>query len=158
MGHWIAVLQIGDGFIVVRPNPGNYQLLFKPDKGEFANQTTFVTADHAAEDMQVVVLEASPVFICAATDGLERVAIRFSDWAPYAPFFQPFEDYLTETPDPEQNPDYLEQFLTSERLNARTTDDKTMLLAQLIPVVNRNDYSDLHQNPAISDPHSTHSQ
>ena len=44
------------------------------------------------------------------------------------PFFQPLEDYLTNAEDPEQESEYLEQFLDSEQLNQRTNDDKTILL------------------------------
>ncbi len=127
---WVMAMQIGDGFIVMRPQHQDYQLLFQPDKGEFANQTTFVTSSSALAAMQVRVITAPQSFICAATDGLERVAIRLSDWAPFPPFFQPLEEYLAETPHPESEDKYLMQFLTSDRLNTRTDDDKTLLLCR----------------------------
>ena len=125
---WLGAMQVGDGFIVVRSQSSeDYQLLFTPDKGEFVNETTFITSTHALEEMQVKVM-SSPRFIAAATDGLEKVAIRFIDWKPFSPFFKPFEEYLQETGDPEQDDQYLLAFLDSERLNARTDDDKTLLL------------------------------
>jgi hypothetical protein len=127
--QWIVAMQIGDGFIVIRPQHQEYQLLFQPDKGEFANQTTFVTSATALAEMQVRVVAAPQAFICAATDGLERVAIRLSDWQAFPPFFKPLEEYLAETAQPEQEDDYLISFLTSDRLNDRTDDDKTLLLA-----------------------------
>ncbi len=127
--QWIAAMQIGDGFIVVRESRQKiYQLLFPPDKGEFINETTFVTSDNALDKMQVDVLAGEQEFICAATDGLERVAVRMSDWSPFAPFFQPLEDYLWETSNHEQEDEYVKSFLESERLNARTDDDKTLVL------------------------------
>jgi serine/threonine protein phosphatase PrpC len=125
---WMAALQVGDGFIVMRSPQSNYQLLFQPDKGEFANQTTFVTSANVLNDMQVRILPERPVFICAASDALERVAIRLSDWTPFPPFFKPLEEYLTETPNPQQNDEYVISFLESERLNQKTDDDKTLLL------------------------------
>lgn len=127
--HWLGAMQIGDGFIVVRSQDADdYQLLFPPDKGEFANETTFITSKNALEEMQVTVIEQPQKFICASTDGLEKLAIRFSDWQPFKPFFQPLEEYLQETAIPEDEDEYIRNFLTSERLNARTDDDKTLLL------------------------------
>lgn len=136
---WLAAMQIGDGFMVVRygraegqgvPASAEYQLLFEPDRGEFANQTTFVTAASALATMQVRVVGQPPLFIAAATDGLERVALRLKDWAPFAPFFRPLEEYLWETPQPEADDAYLMSFLTSERLNQKTDDDKTLVLCR----------------------------
>jgi Protein phosphatase 2C len=128
--QWIMAMQIGDGFIVICPQHQDYQLLFQPSKGEFANQTTFVTSSTALAEMQVRVIAAPQAFICAATDGLERVAIRLSDWQPFPPFFNPLAEYLDETAIPEQQDEYLMQFLTSDRLNTRTDDDKTLLLCR----------------------------
>jgi hypothetical protein len=146
--EWIAAMQIGDGFIVVRCSMPlrqgvlandftmtgkDYHLLFQPNKGEYANQTTFVTSAAALQEMQVRVLLAQQNFICAATDGLERVAIRIKDWTPFPPFFQPLEEYLEEISDPEQEDAYLIDFLESDRLSDRTDDDKTLLLCLYHP-------------------------
>ncbi|WP_448563823.1 PP2C family serine/threonine-protein phosphatase [Trichothermofontia sp.] len=128
--HWLAAMQIGDGFIVVRSPGQPYHLLFQPDKGEFANQTSFLTSPGAIAAMQVRLWTDTPLFICAATDGVERVAIRFQDWTAFPPFFQPLEAYLEETQSPEPEDRYLMDFLTSDRLNARTDDDKTLLLCR----------------------------
>jgi len=124
----VAAMQIGDGFIVVRCRASEPQLLFQPDKGEYINQTTFVTSANALEAMRVRVYLGQQEFICAATDGLERVAIRMSDWTPFAPFFRCLEAYLQESRDPEQEDEYLMSFLASDRLNVYTEDDKTLLL------------------------------
>ncbi|MEH2248319.1 PP2C family serine/threonine-protein phosphatase [Nostoc sp.] len=125
---WVAAMQIGDGFIVLRSQESEYQLLFQPDKGEFINETTFITSTNAVKDMQVEVISEKQEFICASTDGLEKVAIRLSDWKPFSPFFKPFEEYLHNTVNPEKEDKYLIDFLNSERLNSRTDDDKTLLL------------------------------
>lgn len=126
--EWLVAMQIGDGFLVLGLDDKNYQMLFQPDKGEFANQTTFVTSSDAIEMMQVHILQGKQRFICASTDGLEKVAIKMSNWVPFFPFFKPLEEYLYETSDPEHEDDYIESFLNSERLNAKTDDDKTLLL------------------------------
>ena len=126
--NWVAAMQIGDGFIVVRPEQEEPQLLFSPDKGEYINETTFVTSANALDRMRVCVHSGKQEFICASTDGLERLAIRMSDNTPFAPFFQPLEEYMQELGNPEQEDEYLMKFLDSDRLNARTDDDKTLLL------------------------------
>ncbi|MBD2770990.1 PP2C family serine/threonine-protein phosphatase [Iningainema tapete] len=126
---WIAAMQIGDGFLVFRlHNDPSYQLLFHPDKGEFINETTFITSSNVLETMQVQTIAGSQRFICASTDGLENVCINLRNWLPFEPFFQPLENYLEQTNNPEQDKQYLIQFLESERLQSRTNDDKTLLL------------------------------
>ncbi|MEH1941571.1 MAG: PP2C family serine/threonine-protein phosphatase [Nostoc sp.] len=125
---WVAAMQIGDGFIVVHSQESEYQLLFQPDKGEFINETTFITSTNAVKEMQVEVISEKQEFICASTDGLEKVAIRLSDWKAFSPFFKPLEQYLHELVNPEEEDKYLIEFLNSERLNSRTDDDKTLLL------------------------------
>jgi len=127
----ITAMQIGDGFLAVRPVDGDLQLLFTPDKGEYINETTFITSSNAFEEMQVKVLEKPCSFICASTDGLEKVAINFKDWQPFPPFFNPLEEYMKETVETHEDDQYIIDFLNSERLNARTNDDKTLLLALL---------------------------
>ncbi len=124
----IVAMQIGDGFLVIRSEDSDYQSVFHPDKGEYINETSFITSNHALETLQVRVIEQPIAFICAATDGLEKVAIRYRDWTAFSPFFQPLEMFLAETEEPEANANYLEDFLHSERLNQKTQDDKTLLL------------------------------
>ncbi|MGB8698283.1 MAG: PP2C family serine/threonine-protein phosphatase [Thermosynechococcaceae cyanobacterium] len=127
--HWLVAMQIGDGFIVTRSREATFQLLFRPDKGEFINQTTFVTSAPAIAEMQVGVIAEPPQFICAASDAFERLALRFSDWTPHPPFFKPLEEYLLETPVPAEDDTYIINFLKSEYLNHHTDDDKTLLLS-----------------------------
>jgi hypothetical protein len=126
--NWVAAMQIGDGFILLRSDPeASYRLLFQPDKGEFINETIFVTTPQAMDYISVGVERAETPFVCAATDGLERVAIRLHDWQPFEPFFRPFEACLNQLPTQGEQDAYLKAFLESERLNAKTDDDKTLL-------------------------------
>ncbi len=122
----LVAMQIGDGFIVVETAEVELELLFRPSKGEYINETCFVTSPNALDQMQVRVCSERPQFVCAATDGLEKVAIRFQDWLPFSPFFQPLVACLQSSP--AEATAYLQTFLSSERLNARTDDDKTLLL------------------------------
>ena len=124
---WLAAMQVGDGFIVFKPVGGDYQLLFQPDKGEYINETTFVTASNALQDIQIRVLAKPVAFICMATDGVEKVSVNYTNWEPFPPFFQPLEEYLQQTENPLDED--LKEFLEREDLNKLTTDDKTLLLA-----------------------------
>uniref|UniRef100_B8HU32 PPM-type phosphatase domain-containing protein n=1 Tax=Cyanothece sp. (strain PCC 7425 / ATCC 29141) TaxID=395961 RepID=B8HU32_CYAP4 len=124
--NWMAAMQIGDGFLVIGTAERDYELLFQPAKGEYINETCFVTSAAALEQMQVKVHGSCPQFICAATDGLEKVAIRLQDWVPFPPFFHPLVEWIRT--DPEVAATCVQNFLESERLNARTDDDKTLLL------------------------------
>ena len=126
----LAAMQIGDGFMVIRPQDNDFELLFTPDKGEYANETYFITAQNAEQNVRMKILEEEVSFICVATDGLEKVAIKIQNDQPFTPFFTPLEQYILTTPNLETD-EYLEQFLNSERLNAKTQDDKTILLGLL---------------------------
>lgn len=122
-----VALQIGDGFILLRGEGGEYQLLFQPEKGEYINETTFITATNVLEHIQVGIVNIPTQFICVGTDGVENVSINLSNWQPFTPFFQPLEQYLQETEKPLAED--LQEFLQRKELSARTTDDKTLLLA-----------------------------
>jgi len=128
---WLLTAQIGDGFVVVRTDTGDYQLLSQSQKGEYWNETTFVTSSTALGELQIHWFPHRPQFIAVATDGLEEVALNLATWTAHAPFFQPFEDFMKTTPNPEAQGADLEDFLNSDRINDRTDDDKTLLLCYL---------------------------
>ncbi len=123
----LMAMQVGDGFLIVSHPSRQFDLVFQPSKGEHANETTFITSETAITEMQIQVLKAPLSFICAGTDGLERVAIRYSDWQPFSGFFQPLEECVKSLP-PLEAQAYVQAFLASERLNSRTSDDKAIVL------------------------------
>ncbi|MGB3513993.1 MAG: PP2C family serine/threonine-protein phosphatase [Microcoleaceae cyanobacterium] len=125
--NWLAAMQIGDGFIVTKQPESEYQLLFHPSKGEYANETTFVTASNALEKMQVKTLFGKQKFICAASDGLERIAINLKDWQPHPGFFEMFEKALEIRAENEEKLS-TQKWLKSEAVNKKTDDDKTILV------------------------------
>lgn len=125
--NWLAAMQIGDGFIVIQQPESKYKLLFHPSKGEYANETTFVTASNALEMMQVEISFGTQEFICASTDGLERLAINIKDWQPHPPFFDMFKKALEIRSEDEEKLS-TQEWLKSEEINKRTDDDKTLLL------------------------------
>ncbi|MBD2543686.1 PP2C family serine/threonine-protein phosphatase [Planktothricoides raciborskii] len=130
---WLAAMQIGDGFIVIRQPDlkdklSEYKLLFQPIKGEYANQTTFITASNALQVMQVKVLPGPQQFIFASTDGLERLALENGkESKPYPQFFDSFRDAIQIRLEAEEKKS-MEKWLQWEEVNNRTDDDKTILL------------------------------
>jgi hypothetical protein len=126
--EWLCAMQIGDGLLVTRADGGEYELVFKPDRGEYVNETLFVTSENAREQRQICVREQKNIFICAATDGIERVAVKYQDWSPHAPFFKPLEDYIQTAPAPELGGRDVAEFLQREKLAAKLDDDRTLVL------------------------------
>ncbi|MFB2917875.1 PP2C family serine/threonine-protein phosphatase [Aerosakkonema funiforme] len=126
---WLAAMQVGDGFIVIRQNNHkDYNLLFKPNKGEFINCTTFVTSRNAGDNMQVFCNKINLDFICAATDWCENIAVtQLQNWQPLTGFFKPLEDCVL-TNEKEINKSKIDSLLNSELVNNETDDDKTLLL------------------------------
>ncbi len=146
--EWLAAMQVGDGLIVVRPKNQDYQLLFMPDKGEFANETTPVTSSHALEEMEVCVKSGSYEFICAATDGIENISlVKPENWRPFEGFFKPLEEQIMlSTKSLAHKKKEIEDFLNSEQINQKTDDDKTLLLCAYSDFTNVQNPNTVSQN------------
>lgn len=129
--HFLAAMQVGDGLIVIRPKSSqSYHLLFKPQKGEHANEYVPITSTAASQEMQVKVIHEPIDFICAATDGIENISlIKAQNWQPFHKFFEPLETEVMRSNKTEREKlILLENWLKSEDMNTRTDDDKTVLL------------------------------
>ena len=127
---WLACVQIGDGVIVLRRD-GVLEALTRPAKGEYANQTDFVTADLYAETAQSCVLRNHGAdAIALMSDGLERLAIELATNTPHAAFFRNLFTFAG-SPDlgHDQRQAALSQELRSDKVNRLTDDDKTLLVA-----------------------------
>lgn len=125
---WLSAMQIGDGLIVVRQNQDDYKLIFMPDKGEFVNETNYITTLDNLTDIKVCVKAGNHKFICVSTDGLEKVSICYQDnWRPFNGFFKSLENYMRSKNNLAEDNELI-SFLNSDKLNAETDDDKTLLL------------------------------
>lgn len=127
----VAFWQIGDGGIIGLRGEV-YGLVFPPDNGEYANQTHFLTDPQALDYLQVQVSALHLDGIAMITDGLQRLAINSVPLTPYAGFFDPLFAALNTTPVATARRSLrprLRNFLKSDKVNARTEDDKTLLLA-----------------------------
>jgi hypothetical protein len=126
--EWVAAIHVGDSLLVLRAPNEKFELLFKPDRGEYVNETTFVTSSDSFERLQVAIWPKTPAFLCAASDGVERVAIRFKDWTPHQPFFETLDDYMESRPGTQQGAKDVAEFLSRAKLRAKTDDDTSLLL------------------------------
>jgi hypothetical protein len=128
--HQAIFFQIGDGAIVA--STGDTQgVVFWPDSGQYANMTFFVTEEDALSHLHVSVTTARIDEVALFSDGLQRLALSLEQRAPHTPFFDPMFSVLRRLkPDEcEAIDEQLVRFLNSGPVNARTSDDKTLVLA-----------------------------
>jgi serine/threonine protein phosphatase PrpC len=119
--------QVGDGAVVV--DDGTLRIATWPQQGEYANTTHFLVDDDALERL-VTVETGSVQRIAVLSDGLQALALQYDTKTPYEPFFAPFFDYLeTSSKDDADVEDELRAYLESGSVNARTDDDKSLVLA-----------------------------
>jgi len=119
-----AFAQVGDGAIVVGD-----RVVFWPDPAEYANATDFLTDADFPAKLRFETADAPVPEVAVLTDGLQRLALDFAAKAPHAAFFRPLFDALRSAADSESLIEPFRTLLDSPRVNARTDDDKTLVLA-----------------------------
>lgn len=126
-------LQVGDGVIVVpsRDQPDTYHHVFWPQRGEYANQTCFATDNDVTEKVLHDIDKRSIDEVAILTDGIEGLALNYAAMSIHTPFFTPLFSWLRtfSKTSPTEDHNLIKEFLTSERVNERTNDDKTLMLA-----------------------------
>lgn len=120
--------QVGDGAIIVG-EMGGYSPVFWPQNGEYANTTHFVTDAGWEAALQKRRWRGRLEEVALLTDGLQMLALNFSTRSVHAAFFAPFFGALRAAEAHDELRVPLRQFLNSPQVNARTDDDKTLLLA-----------------------------
>ena len=133
VGEQVAVFfQVGDGAIVYSTVPGAPpSLAFWPDRGEYENTTFFVTQASFMDQLQFSLVQERVAEIALLSDGLQRLALDYKSRTPYHPFFSGLFGPLRRTSRerlPALNA-HLADYLNSTRVNDRTDDDKTVVLA-----------------------------
>lgn len=131
-----AFWQIGDGAICFREQHADrFGYAFWPEKGDYANVTFFVTDQNAQNRLE---FDAAPIKIAEVaifSDGLERLALDFVSGEAHTAFFTglfPAVRGLRALGYSPELSSQIESFLSSERVNNRTDDDKTLLLASRV--------------------------
>ncbi len=120
------LFQVGDGAWITRSGEV-FEAQTWPFQGEYAGETIFITSAEAERHFQIKLSERIDA-LAGFTDGLERLALSFSEKAVHGPFFAGMLAALKEREIEVMRPD-VEAFLTSDRVIARTDDDKTLVLA-----------------------------
>lgn len=128
-GDVVAIARLGDGFAVAELEDGSLVSLMHQQKGEYAGETFFLTDPGALERVQVMVYHARPRSLSVSTDGLVRLAMEVASWEPFAGFFRPLVDFTASVEDEAAGCKQLAEFLDSARINTRTDDDKTLVIA-----------------------------
>lgn len=126
-----ACIQVGDGATVVNDRTGQTFSLTTPRRGEYINETTFLTSPEAIETAQIAIWRGEVAQLAAFTDGLQMLALQTPDWTPYSPFFLPLFHFMADMRDEGEATDQLEKFLNSPRIRDHADDDLTLLVATL---------------------------
>jgi len=151
-----AFLQIGDGAIVVSPedDPDEYAWVFWPQRGEYANYTRFITDDDALDQIGVDVVDGAVYEVALFTDGLQPLALHYASQTAHAPLFRTlFGPLRSEGPGPCGGlSSSLTAFLSSDRVNERTDDDKSLVLATRRPTAPASDRTTATDRPVDSEP------
>jgi hypothetical protein len=127
----VAALQIGDGAIVCA-NDETVTRLTRAAHGEYASETVFLTSQDYLEYCSCVVIHSENLTgLALLTDGLEPVAMNLQTGEPFPPFFTALFRFACNEKDTYEKSLTLSEFLASERINKRTHDDKTLILAVL---------------------------
>jgi hypothetical protein len=127
-----ACLQIGDGVMVVADSEEHvYGHVFWPDRGEYANMTHFVTQDDAVEHLQFESVRRKIIEAAILSDGLQSIALNYQQQTAHEPFFRGLFAPLRELQEGRSHElsQSLATFLSSPRVNEKTDDDKTLVLA-----------------------------
>lgn len=146
---YLAVGQIGDGVVVAsggrtratEPDAGEEADRFEDhlftvtrlQRGEYANETHFITQEDALDQLSTVLVECRIDGLAVMSDGLLRLALKMSTQEPHRPFFEPLFRFAGAIHGAEEAAAQLASFLGSERVNARTDDDKSLVLAVRAP-------------------------
>jgi hypothetical protein len=127
-----AFLQIGDGAIVHSDGIGGWSWVFWPQHGEFANTTNFITSDNVKEAIAFQTNLRPFEEIAIFTDGLENLVLRKAEKEVHGPFFDSMFRSVRRSTASGMDDGLcreLEKYLASQPINARTDDDKTLILA-----------------------------
>ncbi len=123
-----AFVQIGDGAIVTLEEE-EYRTVFWPQRGEYANTTNFLTAPDFEQSLEFRRHDGMVDEIALMTDGLQMLALDFARRKAHAPFFRQLFLQLRNTTSADDLVVPFRDFLNSPRVNERTDDDKTLVLA-----------------------------
>lgn len=123
---------VGDGAVAARSaSSGGWTALSWPEQGEYASTTRFLT-EEAGPALRFARHDDPIDRLAVMTDGLERLALDFRTCVPHAAFLEPMVAPLTGRGIGGHDRELsraLAVYLAGDRVNERTDDDKTLVLA-----------------------------
>ena len=125
-----AFFQIGDGGAVFSTNgeKASYKFAIAPTDSEYVNVTEFLTDETAVETLRFVLIEEQIEDLILFSDGIFAVAVDYQTNQPHEPFLMPMIAPLRNGNGKDLN-EKLVNFLSSPKMNEKTDDDKTIILA-----------------------------
>jgi hypothetical protein len=139
---WSVFCQVGDGAVVVNAlDPKaidsqaahEWNVVFWPEQGEYANETYFVTESRAVEHLQFERSDAAVREIALFSDGIQRLVLRYESQRPFDPFFRRMFAPLRHDQDGDGERATLSRelaaYLGSPLVSERTDDDVSLILA-----------------------------
>jgi hypothetical protein len=130
--HRGVFLQIGDAAIVQsnEDSPWSYSHVFWPQRAEYANTTFFLCERDYIKNVRFDSIERNVTEVSLFTDGMIHLLLDYGTQRAHAPFFTGIFPPLRDRSSPiEEIQQDLGRYLNSELINARTTDDKSLVLA-----------------------------
>ncbi|BCJ74588.1 hypothetical protein CS0771_41320 [Catellatospora sp. IY07-71] len=132
---WFCVLNVGDGFMVLRRRPGGLHLVVAPPLNRSnAGLTTFLTSPSRNQQPPCfVVADPRVTGLAISTDGLVEALLEAETIDDELHHLVParFHHVFTHLDDPQEDVYALNHLLSSDRWAATSNDDKTMALAVL---------------------------
>ncbi len=125
--EWFATAQLGDGGIVGEFRFDELRVFSQPGNTEYINETVFLTSPGFLAHAHCTVSAAEELTgIALFSDGLQLLAMQYTDNTAHKPFFAPVFEFASR---PGSTVAELAEFLRSERVCERTDDDKTLSIA-----------------------------
>lgn len=125
-------IHIGDGCAVYKAvNSEEWVCASWPQNGEYASSTSFIT-DYPQPIVRISRINVQIDVLCLLTDGLERLALEISAQRPHRAFFDGLLRPLSASKMIGRDSTLSQQlakYLDSSPINARTDDDKAIILA-----------------------------
>ena len=128
----VTAAQVGDGAAVAfNIDSGAARTLCAAHGGEYANETTFITSRTRPHRMASVGHASGSDYDALAliTDGLQHLALKMPERKAFPGFWNPILQDLAQTGEPEAVPGRLHAFISSQRVQSRTSDDVTIAIA-----------------------------
>jgi Protein phosphatase 2C len=131
--QWSAFAQVGDGAIVTRElGTDSWAWLFWPQRGEYANTTSFLTDPNALDVAQIDTLPHAQDEVALFTDGIQHLVLHYEEQSVHSPFFErmmaPVRKSEANGEDPQLSAE-LVKYLGSDTVTSRADDDLTLVLA-----------------------------